>query len=209
MTARLLFDRPDLDRHDTRARIMAAAERLFRHFGYAKTTVADIARDLGMSPANIYRFFDSKAALVEAMAERLLAERTAAADAIVAGPGNASERLTALLMAEHCNSRDLMMQERNFHELVRVAVEEQWRVIQGFKRRLDGQIARLVEEGIAAGEFPPRDAGLAARCISQAFAICYHPMLLDDPIDEGTRTTPDEMIDFILDALRGHSPRAA
>ncbi len=41
----------------TRARIADAAERLFRTLGYQKTAVADIARECGMSPANVYRFF--------------------------------------------------------------------------------------------------------------------------------------------------------
>ena len=45
---------------DTRGRIVAAAERLFHQFGYQKTTVADIAKDIGMSSANVYRFFESK-----------------------------------------------------------------------------------------------------------------------------------------------------
>ena len=43
---------------DTRERIMEAAEALFRRLGFAKTAVADIAAELKMSPANIYRFFD-------------------------------------------------------------------------------------------------------------------------------------------------------
>src|ERR1700704_5814429 len=47
---------------DTRARILVVAERLFREIGYQKTTVADIAKMLRMSPANVYRFFDSKKA---------------------------------------------------------------------------------------------------------------------------------------------------
>ena len=45
---------------DTRARIMETAEALFRRLGFAKTAVADIAAELGMSPANVYRFFPSK-----------------------------------------------------------------------------------------------------------------------------------------------------
>src|ERR1700681_1014603 len=45
---------------DTRERILVVAERLFREIGYQKTTVADIAKLLRMSPANVYRFFDSK-----------------------------------------------------------------------------------------------------------------------------------------------------
>ena len=42
------------------------AERLFREIGYQKTTVADIAKELRMSPANVYRFFDSKKAIPRA-----------------------------------------------------------------------------------------------------------------------------------------------
>ena len=57
---------------ETRARIEETAERLFRVMGYQKTAVADIARELGMSPANVYRFFPSKSAINEAIAERLL-----------------------------------------------------------------------------------------------------------------------------------------
>ena len=43
-----------------RSRIEETAERLFRNMGYQKTAVADIARELGMSPANVYRFYPSK-----------------------------------------------------------------------------------------------------------------------------------------------------
>ncbi len=53
---------------DTRERILVVAERLFRQIGYQKTTVADIAKELRMSPANVYRFFDSKKAIHEGVA---------------------------------------------------------------------------------------------------------------------------------------------
>ena len=53
---------------DTRERILVVAERLFRQIGYQKTTVADIAKELRMSPANVYRFFDSKKSIHEGVA---------------------------------------------------------------------------------------------------------------------------------------------
>ena len=55
---------------DTRDQILTVAERLFREIGYQKTTVADIAKVLRMSPANVYRFFDSKKAIHEGVARR-------------------------------------------------------------------------------------------------------------------------------------------
>ena len=69
---------------DTRERILAVAERLFREIGYQKTTVADIAKELRMSPANVYRFFDSKKSIHAGVASGLMGEVEEAAQ-VVAG----------------------------------------------------------------------------------------------------------------------------
>ena len=50
------------------------AGALFRRVGFTKTTVADIASELSMSPANVYRFFASKNAIVEAICKSCLSE---------------------------------------------------------------------------------------------------------------------------------------
>jgi AcrR family transcriptional regulator len=57
---------------DVRERILVTAERLFREIGYQKTTVADIAKALRMSPANVYRF-DSEV-INTGVARRLMSE---------------------------------------------------------------------------------------------------------------------------------------
>src|ERR1700753_1372179 len=82
---------------DTRERILVVAERLFRQIGYQKTTVADIAKELRMSPANVYRFFESKKAIHEGVARGLMGEVEDAAKAIVERPGPATERLRELI----------------------------------------------------------------------------------------------------------------
>src|ERR1700742_4085367 len=86
---------------DTSSRIVVTAERLFREIGSQKTTVADIAKALKMSPANVYRFFDSKKAIHEAVAHRLMGEVEQAATAIAEKHASATERLRELLMTIH------------------------------------------------------------------------------------------------------------
>src|ERR1700749_490629 len=78
---------------DTRERILVVGEPLFRQLGYQKTTVGDIAKELHMSPANVYRFFDSKKAIHEGVARTLMGEVELAAQAIVRQPGPATLRL--------------------------------------------------------------------------------------------------------------------
>src|SRR6202049_3169788 len=86
--------RPD----DTRARIMETADALFRRIGFAKTAVADIAAELGMSPANVYRFFPSKNAIVEAICPRWLSELEEKAWAIARAKAPAAEKLERLFL---------------------------------------------------------------------------------------------------------------
>ena len=55
---------------DTRTMILHAAVERILHYGYSKTTMAEIARDCNMSAGNIYRFFASKLDIAEAMAHK-------------------------------------------------------------------------------------------------------------------------------------------
>src|SRR6266478_1634487 len=89
---------PKVKPDDTRARIIESAEALFRRLGFAKTAVADIAGELGMSPANVYRFFPSKNAIVEAICQRCLSELDEKARAVAHSRGSASARLEHLFL---------------------------------------------------------------------------------------------------------------
>jgi AcrR family transcriptional regulator len=56
------------EKAETRALILDAAGKRFRHYGYQKTTMSEIARDLSMSTGNLYRFYPSKLDIAEAHA---------------------------------------------------------------------------------------------------------------------------------------------
>ncbi len=93
------FARKRLTRDETRERIMIKADELFRQYGFVKTTVADIAAELGMSPANIYKFFSSKEAIIQASADRNLVVLTEAVQS-----GIASARSTSFYYKRSRNS---------------------------------------------------------------------------------------------------------
>ena len=82
---------------DTRARIIQTAEVLFRRLGFAKTTVADIAAELSMSPANVYRFFASKSAIVEAICKHCLSEVEENAWTVARSKAPAAERMERMI----------------------------------------------------------------------------------------------------------------
>src|SRR6185369_10880469 len=103
---------------DTRARIIETAEALFRRLGYAKTAVADIAGELGMSPANVYRFFASKNAIVEAICQRCLSELDGNAWSIARSRGPAPARLEKLFVEVMKYHRENLISEKRVNDIV-------------------------------------------------------------------------------------------
>src|SRR5262245_38731217 len=106
---------------DTRERIMETAETLFRRLGYAKTTVADIASELRMSPANIYRFFPSETAIVQAMCQRCLSELEEQVWSIARSRGPAPARLERLELEMLAYHKENLLEEQKVSEVVEVA----------------------------------------------------------------------------------------
>src|SRR3974377_331132 len=83
---------------DHHGRIMEGGEGLFRRLGFAKTAVADIAAELRMSPANVYRFFPSKNAIVEAICRRCLVEVEEKSWAVARAKSSAAARMERLFL---------------------------------------------------------------------------------------------------------------
>ncbi|WP_132256076.1 TetR family transcriptional regulator [Methylobacterium segetis] len=192
----------DSDTGDLRSRILTIAERLFRDMGYRKTTVADIAAALRMSPGNVYRFFPSKKALNEAVAERMLGQIEAELGRIVRETGTpARERLRRLVRTMHAMSAGQFTANRRMHDMVEVAMAESWEVIHGHIGRVEDLLVALVAEGAREGEFRVADPRAAARCVQTAIVRFCHPALIAQCADR-EQPTVDEMIDFLLTGLR-------
>ena len=186
---------------ETRKRILVEAERLFRLYGYAKTTVADIAGACRMSPANVYRFFSSKSDINNAICERIIAEDEAVLIGIGRLPLPASERLKRLMLELHRRSMESFIDKKKVHEMVMVALEERWDAIEAHIHRISDLIATIIEDGIASGEFRRQDAKRSAQCVSSAMVRLRHPVLLVQCMDDPEKATPDELADFIIKAL--------
>jgi len=98
---------------------LQAAERLFRHYGPAKTTMAEIARASGVGVGSLYLDFTSKDAILEELGTarvRRVAERMREAGA---GECSARERLVKMLEARVVALFDVADEGRHACDLLR------------------------------------------------------------------------------------------
>lgn len=192
----------DSVRQENVGRILESAERLFRHYGYGKTTVADIARDLGMSPANIYRFFNSKIEIHQAICGRMLSASYQMTLNIAQLPLSASERLRRCILEQHRLTVETMLDEQKVHEMVIVAIERDWHVIEKHVDRIHEIFAGVIREGIEAGEFAEQDAEIAAKCFGASTVTLCHPQMVAQCLAKQNRAAPEELVEFAIRALK-------
>ena len=165
---------------DTRCRIVQQAEEFFRIYGYQKTTVADIAKALRMSPANIYRFFDSKKSINEEVALRLMGEVEEAAAAIANETGPATDRFRRFLRTVHEMNASRYVGDRKMHEMVRVALDESWPIVASHIERLDTMMTKILVDGVAGGEFKVKNPVVASRCVHASMMKFCHPAIISE-----------------------------
>ncbi|MGH6771311.1 MAG: TetR/AcrR family transcriptional regulator [Xanthobacteraceae bacterium] len=188
---------------DTRARIMEAADTLFRRLGFAKTAVADIAAELGMSPANVYRFFPSKIAIVQAMCHRCLGELEDKIWSVARARGPASQRLERMVLEILAYHKENNLENQKVSDIVLVAMEQSWDAIQAHKEVQRHAIELILRDGIESGEFEQVDPRATSALIMQSYVSYCHPALIAQGLQDGhdLETEAQALIRFQLRAI--------
>jgi len=164
---------------------METAEALFRRLGFAKTAVADIAAELDMSPANVYRFFASKNAIVEAICKRCLSEVEEQAWTVARSKAPAADRLERLILEILAYHKENFATEQRVNELVVAAIEQSWDSIRAHKDVMRNVIELVVRDGIDAGEFERVDPRETAELIMRSIVPFTNPLVVGQCLEEG------------------------
>ncbi|NKQ85820.1 TetR/AcrR family transcriptional regulator [Rhizobium ruizarguesonis] len=197
--------RIELDVETTHERILDVAEEHFRRIGFQKTTVADIAKCLGMSSANIYRFFPSRSAIDALICNRFFAEFVQVAKLTACIRGSAQTKLAKILALLHQKRKTTFVEEKRVHDLMVAAAGENWEINKAHTDEVVAIIEAIIRDGTVSGEFVAEDPGREARSIMTAFTPFYHPVLVEQEVRQGNDTGARlrDQIAFFIRALGG------
>lgn len=190
--------------HKTRDEIIKAAGRHFSRNGYRKTSVADLAREIGVTPAYIYRFFESKQAIGEAICRKTLGIIDQRLDAIAKRDTPASDRLRAVFKAYLEASMDLSFNDRKLHETVIIALREKWPPLLAHHQHTAGVFGKILKDGREEGEFDRKTAlPELTRAVFAAVWSLSNPLVLEGADRADVRNDLNFLTSLIL---RGLSP---
>lgn len=195
--------RPEMALPAMADRIVRSGEKMFRTYGYGKTTVADIARDVGISTAYVYRFYPTKIAICEAVCTRILTRRT---DLLweeamsTLAPEDKFKRLFARITEE---SLRLMFDEERLLDMIRVGMDANWPAVESYLDALDAVSGHILAEGIESCRFKRVDSVVeTARSIGALLLLCSHPVLVNEARNKDPVARAKGVVTLMLEGIR-------
>lgn len=156
---------------------MAAAEQRFAHYGYGKTTMADIAQDCDCSAANLYRYFESKQEIAAEVSRRCMQERVQAMRQVVRCPGvSAVGRLRTYVLESLKFSRDTLDNRPKINELIAYIMEQRVDLVRERIRVQQGLLAEILAFGNETGEFDVEDVLATAQSVHASVMLFEVPL---------------------------------
>jgi AcrR family transcriptional regulator len=175
--------------HKRRQQILQAADQHFRHYGYRKTSLADIAKAINLSTPYIYKFFESKQAIGEAICSHTLTTILAEIEDLVAATSSPVEKIRRVFNGLEKRGWFVLNEERKIHDMVFASFDEKWGSHLRFQESLYQLIRSIVVQGRESGDFErktPLDE--TCRAITRITDLFFHPVL----IEQAGRSQADE-----------------
>ncbi|HEY9091480.1 TetR family transcriptional regulator [Parasphingorhabdus sp.] len=194
--------RPKTDVEETREKLIETAEAIILERGAIDFTMTDLAAEAGMSQSNVYRFFEDKDALAEAMAGRWFAELIKIVEDLVEADMPARQKLyeffarrLAIKRARFSDNPDLF---RSYMELG----EQHFEVVRGYIDLTDHYMAMILAEAMEEGYFEGLELDQIVSLVNTMVQPFCNPMLMMDMMHLADNDRLRQVIDTILTGLK-------
>lgn len=182
--------------------ILDAAEQRFKHYGYRKTTMAEIAGDTNMSAANLYRYYTNKEDIGAACVLRCMDQvENLLRDVISEKKLSAKQKLLKIILAKFEFTYNEATNNPNINQLVEMFVLEKPELLKDRKEVIQSLIAEVLAEGNQTGEFAIDDIIKTAESIKNATVAFSFPMFMRLFPKEKFREMAINVVELITNGL--------
>ncbi len=193
--------RPQVDIDATKSRILEICEEMIRERGAISFTMKDIAQAADMSQSNVYRFFESKDDLAEAMAERWFEALNVIMEDVVASDLPARDKMYAFFARRMELKHQRLKDDPSLFAAYMELGNEHFEVVRGYIDLADHFMAVIIAEAMEEGYFKGLEIDETVSIMNSMVQPYCNPMLM---MQLHLLAGPDKLaivIDTIFDGL--------
>jgi AcrR family transcriptional regulator len=189
--------RPQTDLEAGRQMLINKVEELIRERGAVDISMTELAQAAGMSPSNIYRFFENKEAMLEAIAENWFAEKARIMEEVVASDLRPRDKMYAFFQRRYAVMVARFEAEPDLFRSYCQLGTEYFEVVRGYVDLGDHFLAMIVAEAMEEGYFPELTIDRTVSLIN----LMIQPFCNPDLIHQLAIIPNDEKLGQIIDTI--------
>jgi len=169
-----------VNRDAVRESVLKEAQEIFTKYGYAKTTMDDIARAMGKGKSSIYYYYKSKDEIFRAVVEHELNELRSKIMSAVDAAAGPREKLKAYVLQRMHGLGNMV----NLYNVLRTEFVSQREFTDSVRMQTDNEEIRIIkdilDEGVSNGTFHLDDTYLTAIAMVTAMKGLEVPMVVSN-----------------------------
>ena len=176
---------------NTKIKIADAFEKHFLHFGFKKTTVDDVASELGISKKTIYKGFRSKEDIFYFVISRKAEARRTMIEKKIIHLSSATEKMEAMVLINFTEFRKI-------HKKKIKAMDEHFQAeiaAAAFRETFSRMVSEILSEGVKNKEFEVCDHEMTVRYIQSIITETVKKLREDDA------SKPEEFLIYSIKKL--------
>ena len=189
---------------EVKERIIESATKYFSKYGFHKTTMDEIAKNIHKAKGVLYYYFKSKEELFNEVLKKELGTLKEALLEIVQSNNNALTKLTDYIFTRF----KLLNKAVNYHETLKADFFEKYHFVkdvrEDFEKFEQVQLTAIIEKGKEEGYLDVKDVGPAVDVFMMIMQSVEIPFFLQEKYDLYENTLHD-LINMIASSLKARS----
>lgn len=193
--------RPQTDIEAGREHLIDIATAMIEERGNTALTMTELAGRAGMSAANLYRYFESKEAVIEAIAGRWFAPKVAIMEEVVASDLPPRRKMYEFYARRFTLVRAMWERDPVLFQTYCDVGEEHFELVRSYVDLGDHHLGEIVAEAMAEGHFAGLEIDEAISLINQMVAPYVNIGLMAMIMPKLNETKLARIVDAIFDGL--------
>jgi AcrR family transcriptional regulator len=193
--------RPQTDIEAGRERLVDVVMELVEERGSAALTVTEVAGRAGMSPSNLYRYFENREAMIEAVAERWFSPKVAIMEEVVASDLPPRRKMYEFYARRFTLIRAMWERDQVVFQTYCELGEENFEVIRSYVDLGDHYLGEIIAESMADGHFAGLDIDETISTINQMLSTYCNITVMAMIMPKLSEAKLARIIDAVFDGL--------
>ncbi len=180
--------------------ILETARNIFKRFGFAKTSIGDIAIAARKGRRTIYTYFESKEEIYKAVIEKEVDVLRTKLTEVIFTESTAKEKLKGYMITRMVTINELA----NYYEALRNDYLQDFKIIEKIREDFDNQeiemVSEILTEGIEGNEFKIENIDLTAKAIVIALKGFEIPFFIEK-VDKDIEGQLNSLIDILFNGI--------